>query len=194
MKDTIRCCISCILPCGALDVVRIVHSNGHVEEFSRTIRAEEVMKAYPKHVLRKPSSPSEEGDVPNIVTVPPDAELQRGKIYFLIPVSSQPKKIRSGSTTRRKNKRESENNGSSIAVTKLLISDQYLTEILSEKISTQRDQRRGRVDIVVVTLNSSGRISALGIRHYPAYSPWNSGCCDLYHGVFWYRIHGDYYF
>ncbi|KAF8391226.1 hypothetical protein HHK36_023528 [Tetracentron sinense] len=144
MKNAIRCCISCILPCGALDVIRIVHTNGRVEEFSRRIRASEVMKLHPKHVLKKPPSASDEGVVPKIVIVPPDAELQRGKIYFLMPVSSLSEKTRSGSTSRRKKKRESESNGSSIAMTKLLISDQYLTEILSEKISTQRDQRRGR--------------------------------------------------
>ncbi|KAG0487343.1 hypothetical protein HPP92_009438 [Vanilla planifolia] len=57
MKETIRCCISCILPCGALDVVRIVHANGRVEEIGggrRHVLAAEVMQAYPKHVLRKP--------------------------------------------------------------------------------------------------------------------------------------------
>ncbi|XP_021723794.1 uncharacterized protein LOC110691180 [Chenopodium quinoa] len=94
MKNTIRCCISCILPCGALDVIRIVHSNGRVEEISGTIRAEDIMKAHPKHILKKPTSRST-SDVesidshhrgPTIVVVPPDAQLQRGKIYFLIPI------------------------------------------------------------------------------------------------------------
>ncbi|XP_010277021.1 PREDICTED: uncharacterized protein LOC104611586 [Nelumbo nucifera] len=150
MKNSIRCCISCILPCGSLDVIRIVHSNGHVEEFSRTIQAGEIMKAHPKHVLRKPSSPSESNDgvVPKIVILPPDAELQRGKIYFLMPMNSPPEKTKPTGSNKRKKKREQESNGnSSIAVAKLLISDQYLTEILSEKISTQRDRRRGRVGI-----------------------------------------------
>ncbi|KAJ4851397.1 hypothetical protein Tsubulata_014730 [Turnera subulata] len=174
MKNTIRCCISCILPCGALDVIRIVHSNGRVEEISGTVRASEIMKAYPKHVLKKPSSPSDDGMVPKIVVVPPDAELQRGKIYFLMPVPSTPEKTRSSSrsssTSRRKrresgngnsingernnnssnnnNSRSSSNVSNSISVTtNLLISDQYLSEILSEKISTQRDRRRGRVGV-----------------------------------------------
>ncbi|KAJ8761505.1 hypothetical protein K2173_001639 [Erythroxylum novogranatense] len=165
MKNTIRCCISCILPCGALDVIRIVHTNGRVEEISGTIRASEVMKAHPKHVLKKPSSPSDDGVVPKIVVVPPDAELQRGKIYFLMPVPTKPDtKTRSsrGSGTRRK-KRESCNSVSTGTVrsnslssnvcnsismtTNLLVSDQYLSEILSEKISTQRDRRRGRVGV-----------------------------------------------
>lgn len=154
MKNTIRCCISCILPCGALDVIRIVHCNGRVEEISGTIRAGEIMKAHPKHVLKKPSTSSDDGCVPKIVIVPPDAELQRGKIYFLMPVpSSTSEKTRSRSSTRKKKREPLESNGSNnnnnnaISVSNLLISDQYLTEILSEKISTQRDRRRGRVGV-----------------------------------------------
>ncbi|KAL0011318.1 hypothetical protein SO802_006426 [Lithocarpus litseifolius] len=155
MKNTIRCCISCILPCGALDVIRIVHSNGRVEEISGTIRASEIMKAHPKHVLKKPSSSSNEGCVPKIVIVPPDAELQRGKIYFLMPVpektrskssstSSTKKKRRSSTTTEAENNNNANN---AVSMTNLLISDQYLSEILSEKLSTQRDRRRGRVGV-----------------------------------------------
>ncbi|KAJ9168708.1 hypothetical protein P3X46_020202 [Hevea brasiliensis] len=166
MKNTIKCCISCILPCGALDVIRIVHCNGRVEEISGTIQASEIMKAYPKHVLKKPSSPSDDGVVPKIVIVPPDAELQRGKIYFLIPVPSTPEKKppRSRNYSSRRKRRENNNNNdhnnsetnslsnnvvsNSISMTtNLLISDRYLSEILSEKLSTQRDRRRGRVGV-----------------------------------------------
>lgn len=160
MKNTIRCCISCILPCGALDVIRIIHSNGRVEEISGTIKAREIMKAHPKHVLKKPSSPSsDDGVVPKIVVVPPDAELQRGKIYFLIPVpatTGDHQKSRSRSSSTRKKRREQSqsnannntNNVNSISMTtNLLVSDQYLSEILSEKLSTQRDRRRGRVGV-----------------------------------------------
>jgi hypothetical protein len=93
--DTIRCCIACILPCGALDVVRIVHSNGRVEEISGPVLAGEIMKAYPKHVLRKPPStcPADGGGgivVQKPVVLPPTAELQKGKIYFLMPVMAVP--------------------------------------------------------------------------------------------------------
>ncbi|XP_022724456.1 uncharacterized protein LOC111281108 [Durio zibethinus] len=170
MKNTIRCCISCILPCGALDVIRIVHSNGRVEEISGSITASEIMKAHPKHVLKKPSSSSDDGMVPKIVIVPPDAELQRGKIYFLMPDPSTPEKTRSkSSSTTKKKRRDSlefdsssnssrqhrhsrsmstaNKNNNTISVTNLLISDQYLSEILSEKLSTQRDRRRGRVGV-----------------------------------------------
>ncbi|XP_050224134.1 uncharacterized protein LOC126673868 [Mercurialis annua] len=176
MKNTIRCCISCILPCGALDVIRIVHTNGRVEEISGTILASEIMKAYPKHVLKKPcSSPSEDGVVPKIVIVPPDAELQRGKIYFLMPLppTSVPHEKKSKTTTttttkttktretsvdttthhrsshnRRKRSNSNVSNANSNSMTaNLLVSDRYLSEILSEKVSTQRDRRRGRVGI-----------------------------------------------
>ncbi|KAL2475188.1 hypothetical protein Adt_35924 [Abeliophyllum distichum] len=150
MKNTIRCCISCILPCGVLDVIRIVHANGRVEEISGTIKAEEIMKLHPKHVLKKPSSPSDEGMCPKIVVVPPDAQLQRGKIYFLMPLPSRSDKTPSKSSTRRK-KKESESEDiskkSNLSMKNLLVSDQYLSEILSEKLSTQRDRRRGRVGV-----------------------------------------------
>ncbi|KAK8629339.1 hypothetical protein V6N13_078183 [Hibiscus sabdariffa] len=183
MKNTIRCCISCILPCGALDVIRIVHSNGRVEELSGTVKAADIMKAYPKHVLKKPSSSaSDDGMVPKIVVVPPEAELQRGKIYFLMPLPSAPEKARSKSTKKKKrdnlDSSSSNNNNSvggssnsrsrqhshshshshsrsrsnadknnTVSMTNLLVSDQYLSEILSEKLSTQRDRRRGRVGV-----------------------------------------------
>ncbi|CAL5183588.1 unnamed protein product [Lathyrus oleraceus] len=170
MRNSIRCCISCILPCGALDVIRIVHCNGRVEEISGTIKASEIMKAYPKHVLKKPSSSSsQDAVVPKIVVVPPDAELQRGKIYFLMPLPSPPpeknshRSVKNSSNGRKKRKEDntnsnsnsnSNNNNSTITTNNnignsalVVSSDQYLTEILSEKLSCQRDKRRGRVAV-----------------------------------------------
>ncbi|OVA01398.1 Protein of unknown function DUF4228 [Macleaya cordata] len=91
--------------------------------------------------------------------MPRDAELKRGKIYFLVPVSSLPGKTRSGSITNsKKNEKEQDiiSNGTTRSsssslgggmTTKLLISDQYLTEILSDKVSTQRERRRGRIGV-----------------------------------------------
>ncbi|CAA0817770.1 Unknown protein [Striga hermonthica] len=160
MKNTIRCCISCILPCGALDVIRIVHANGRVEEIGGTVSAAEIMKLYPKHVLKKPSSsppPSGGGGAGRrIVVVPPDAELRRGKIYFLMPAppppppeksrSRAPAKRRSGGKKNGPNK-NSNNNDNNNSGENLLISDRYLSEILSERVSTQRDRRRGRVGV-----------------------------------------------
>ncbi|KVI01019.1 uncharacterized protein LOC112520461 [Cynara cardunculus var. scolymus] len=148
MKNTIKCCISCILPCGSLDVVRIVHSNGRVEEISGTVYASDIMKAYPKHVLKKPSFPSytDDGRVscPEIVILPPDAELRRGKIYFLMPAPPLPPPPPPRSKIRKKKKEvvvvNNDNGGS--------LSDRYLTEILSEKVvSTQRDRKRGRAGV-----------------------------------------------
>ncbi|KFK44751.1 hypothetical protein AALP_AA1G298200 [Arabis alpina] len=174
MKETIRCCIACILPCGSLDVIRIVHSNGHVEEISGTITAREIMKAHPKHVLKKPSSPPSDHDdrddvisATKIVIVPPEAELQRGKIYFLMPAGT---KIRSAKTnanadananakkrSQNRRRREDGNDGKCSndkdkdkdcekGLTELS-SDRYLTEILSEKVATQKDRRKGRVGV-----------------------------------------------
>lgn len=158
MKDTIRCCISCILPCGALDVIRIIHSNGYVEEISGTIRAAEIMKLHPKHVLKKPSSPSytDEGTVtcPKIIILPPEAELKRGKIYFLMPVPpsslSEKTRTKSSSTTSKKknvvgnNNTIANNNETNNILTNLLGNDRYLTEIMSEKV---KDKRRGRAGV-----------------------------------------------
>ncbi|KAI3719063.1 hypothetical protein L6452_19953 [Arctium lappa] len=168
MKNTIRCCISCILPCGALDVIRIIHSNGHVEEISGSIRAAEIMKLYPKHVLKKPSSPSytDEGTVscPKIIILPPDAELKRGQIYFLMPVppSSMPEKTRpkASSTTRKKKNVANNNDHNNNLLTNLLVSDRYLTEILSEKV---KDRRRGRVGVWRPHLESISEATSDGI-------------------------------
>ncbi|KAG5613928.1 hypothetical protein H5410_013752 [Solanum commersonii] len=174
MRNAIRCFISCILPCGALDVIRIVHSNGKVEEISDShIKASQIMKLYPKHILKKPtSSYSSSNDhqqnistTPKIVIVPPDAELQRGKIYFLMPMpspcssssssssSSTPReksRTRSRSSTRNKKKMRqvtSEGHKNEYNANLLISDDEYLSDILSEKASTQRDRRRGRVRV-----------------------------------------------
>ncbi|KAL8113108.1 hypothetical protein AgCh_020435 [Apium graveolens] len=143
MISAIKCCISCILPCGALDVIRIVHTNGYVEELSGIVFADEIMKLHPKHVLKKPSSSSPyEGsnDVyPRVMIIPREAQLQRGKIYFLMPVastSSEKSNRRRSSTKKTRREAEREN-----------VNDHYLAEILSERISTQRDRKRGRAGV-----------------------------------------------
>ncbi|KAF0919917.1 hypothetical protein E2562_032327 [Oryza meyeriana var. granulata] len=176
--DTIRCCIACILPCGALDVVRIVHSNGRVEEISGPVLAGEIMKAYPKHVLRKPPStcPADGGGggivVQKPVILPPNAELQKGKIYFLMPVMAPPEKEKkkpkaaqaqqAPAVVRRRRRRKDtageagDRAASNTAPTRvgsegekerLLANERYLSEIMKEKASTARDRRRGRVAV-----------------------------------------------
>ncbi|KAI9085468.1 hypothetical protein K1719_032535 [Acacia pycnantha] len=174
MKNTIRCCISCILPCGALDVIRIVHSNGRVEELTGSVKASDIMKAHPKHVLKKPSTSSSAAavaaadgvgcGVPRIVIVPPDADLKRGKIYFLMPLppSAAPQPMpdnnrprssssSSSSATTARSKKRKEHREKTICNSRtgnlLVSSDRYLNDILSEKLSTQRDRQRGRVAV-----------------------------------------------
>uniref|UniRef100_A0A7N0VJ94 6,7-dimethyl-8-ribityllumazine synthase n=1 Tax=Kalanchoe fedtschenkoi TaxID=63787 RepID=A0A7N0VJ94_KALFE len=91
MGNTLRCCLACVLPCGALDLIRIVHLNGYVEEITRSITAGEILRANPNHVLSKPSS---QGVVRRILILSPETELKRGGIYFLIPESSLPENKR----------------------------------------------------------------------------------------------------
>ncbi|MBA0774954.1 hypothetical protein Gotri_010121 [Gossypium trilobum] len=152
MKNSIRCCISCILPCGALDVVRIVHSNGLIEEISGSIMAAEIMKAHPKHVLKLPSSPSHDGMLSKVVVVPPDAKLQCGKIYFLLPLPPTTMKKRGQNANHngrqhRQSRSTSNTKNNTILVANLSTSDEHcFSEVLADKLSTERDRRRrGRV-------------------------------------------------
>lgn len=168
MKESIKCCISCILPCGALDVIRIVHVSGRVEEISRnSMTARDIMNVYPKHVLRKPMTSSaydeEASDSPpgtKSMILPPHAELQRGKIYFLMPVKEKEntgkqkkkkKKAVESSSNRGENIRNSNNNNNNEEDNmRLLVSDRYLSEIMKEsKISSchDKERRRGRVGV-----------------------------------------------
>jgi hypothetical protein len=89
MGNSLRCCLACVLPCGALDLVRIVHLSGRVDEYGRAVSAGEVLAAHPNHVLSRPCS-SPQGVVRRILIVSPDSELERGEIYFLIPAASMP--------------------------------------------------------------------------------------------------------
>ncbi|KAF5795888.1 hypothetical protein HanRHA438_Chr08g0356471 [Helianthus annuus] len=91
MGNSLRCCLACVLPCGALDLIRIVHLNGYVEEITRPVTAGEVLKNYPNHVLSKPCS---QGVVRKILILSNSTELKRGSIYFLIPSSSVPENKR----------------------------------------------------------------------------------------------------
>ncbi|OIT00841.1 PREDICTED: uncharacterized protein LOC109230526 [Nicotiana attenuata] len=90
MGNSLRCCLACVLPCGALDLIRIVHLNGHVEEITRPITAAEALKDYPNHALSKPCSHGN-NMVRRILILSPETELKRGSIYFLIPATSKKK-------------------------------------------------------------------------------------------------------
>ncbi|CAN0903876.1 hypothetical protein LINGRAHAP2_LOCUS22774 [Linum grandiflorum] len=155
MGNSLRCCLACVLPCGALDLIRIVHLNGYVEEITRPITAGEVLHANPNHVLSKPSS---QGGtvVRRILILSPDSELKRGSIYFLIPKSSLPadKKRRpkclgggGGKTTSASTNKAA--NNSSLVVKEQEVSvevdvcDRYLKKKLSTS-SSRRQRRTGR--------------------------------------------------
>lgn len=135
-------CVSCILPFGSLDVIRIVHPNGRLQEIRGTllIQASDLMKSHPNHVLKTPSfMPSSDGTVRRkIVTVLPEAELQRGKIYFLLPA-----KTRSASSTRKKKREFMRSNVNSVT-TKRFVYDRYFSEIMAGKVPVQRNGRRRR--------------------------------------------------
>ncbi|XP_074576091.1 uncharacterized protein LOC141832488 [Curcuma longa] len=77
MVGGIRCFLSCLLPCGSLDVVRVVHPSGRVDEIAAAVTAADVMLAHPNHAVRHH---------PPCELLPPHARLQRGRIYFLVPV------------------------------------------------------------------------------------------------------------
>ncbi|MQL99789.1 hypothetical protein Taro_032524 [Colocasia esculenta] len=143
MGNSLRCCLACVLPCGALDVIRIVHLNGHVEEYSRPVTAGEILRANPDHILSKPCS---EGVVRSILVVSPESDLKRGNIYFLIPESSLPEKNRKRKAQKKAASRKAAAAPASDAsAATISLDDGPLTEILSEKKSGHRRRRSGRV-------------------------------------------------
>ncbi|KAM1341438.1 hypothetical protein EV2_006070 [Malus domestica] len=139
MGNSLRCCLACVLPCGALDLIRIVHLNGYIEEISHPVTAGEILEANPNHLLSKPNS---QGVVRKILILSPESELKRGSIYFLIPSSSVPeKKKKSKSSGNKKPSKKSSKSQSDST-------DRYLTEIVTEKKSmSRRDRRAGRVTV-----------------------------------------------
>lgn len=134
MGNSLRCCLACVLPCGALDLIRIVHLNGYVEEITSPITAGEVLKANPNHVLSKPCS---QGVVRRILILSPESELKRGSIYFLIPASSLPER-KKGS-----NKKSSKKSKKCFNDQHVSSCDPYLTDIISDKKPSRRDRRSG---------------------------------------------------
>ncbi|KAK7333162.1 hypothetical protein VNO80_29927 [Phaseolus coccineus] len=150
MGNSLRCCLACVLPCGALDLIRIVHLNGYVEEITRSITAGEVLKANPNHVLSKPSS---EGVVRRILILSPETELKRGSIYFLIPETSLPEKKRhagkgsiGGDGDMKKKASIMKNNkGDSDDFSSRSLKVSH--KVSKEKKSSCRDRRKGRIGI-----------------------------------------------
>lgn len=139
MGNSLRCCLACVLPCGALDLIRIVHLNGYVDEITGPVTAGEILKANPNHVLSKPCS---QGVARKILILSPDSELKRGSIYFLIPASSLPEK-KKGAKSLKKSPKKSKKCDTDVSPD----CDRYLANIISEKKSSRRDRRAGRVGV-----------------------------------------------
>ncbi|XP_052187250.1 uncharacterized protein LOC127798018 [Diospyros lotus] len=130
MGNSLRCCLACVLPCGALDLIRIVHLNGYVEEITRPVTAGEILSNNPNHVLTKPSS---QGVVRRILILSPESELKRGSIYFLVPATSLPEKKKSHTNPKNPSKKSKK---SSVDYAR------YLSEITPEKKSSRRGDHR----------------------------------------------------
>ncbi|MCO5583386.1 hypothetical protein L7F22_037296 [Adiantum nelumboides] len=64
-----------------VEVIKVVHINGHVEEMSRPVKVEDVMRANPQfyvgHAFYR-----------HMEVLPPDADLELGQIYFLLPTDA----------------------------------------------------------------------------------------------------------
>ncbi|XP_076957259.1 uncharacterized protein LOC143632689 [Bidens hawaiensis] len=131
MGNTLRPCLSCLIPFGSLDLIQIVHLNGVVDEITHPITAVEVLNKYPKYVLSKPTT---HGVVRRIVILSSSSELKRGGIYFLIPSSS---------VTENKRKRK-ENVDKSVKI-KMMMGDAAVCVsgggVAEKKVRRQRSRR-----------------------------------------------------
>jgi PADRE domain len=123
MGNTLRCCLACLLPCGAFDMIRIVHLNGQIDEYNHSITVREILAANPNHIVSWPCS---QGRTRHIMIVSPESELKRGQIYFLIPASTVPEK------RGKRHKKRSLSRCGSVVNNKVSNGDNYLAEILSE--------------------------------------------------------------
>ncbi|KAF6174099.1 hypothetical protein GIB67_020281 [Kingdonia uniflora] len=141
MGNSLRCCLACVLPCGALDVIRIVHLSGQVDEIGRPMFAREVLDANPDHVLSKPCS---QGVVRRILILSSKSELKRGSIYFLIPSSSLP-------VNKKKSSKNSKNVVTVTATKKtntgISHADYYNPYLVSEKKSSRRERRSKQITV-----------------------------------------------
>jgi hypothetical protein len=148
MGNSLRCCLACMLPCGALDVVRVVHLSGHVDEFTCPLTAAAVLAAHPNHALTAAGSA---GGARKIAIVAPDSELKRGRIYFLIPsacsapaAEMKKRSIKSLTSTGSSGKKKHGGHGhlKSRVAASTAEQDNYLRELLLQKRETSHRRRR----------------------------------------------------
>ncbi|KAG0498997.1 hypothetical protein HPP92_003688 [Vanilla planifolia] len=150
MGNSLRCCLACVLPFGPLDVVRIVHLDGRVDEYARKVTAGEVLVANPGHVL---SNPCTQAVGRQRMIVSPECELKRGSIYFLIPSAPLPQRKKKGRRKVCREKVEDEKKRGH----KEADCDVYTAEILCDKESGNRRSRG--CERVVVWRPNLGSIS-----------------------------------
>ncbi|EPS62488.1 hypothetical protein M569_12303, partial [Genlisea aurea] len=84
MGNSLRCCLSCVLPFGSLDLIRIVHLNGKIEQLKPPMTAGEILNRYPNQILAMPCTESD-CKKRRMIVLSARSELKRGSIYFLIP-------------------------------------------------------------------------------------------------------------
>lgn len=149
MGNSLRCCLACVLPCGALDLIRIVHLNGQVDEITSPVIAGEVLKNYPNHVLSKPCS---QGVVRRILILSNSTELKRGSIYFLIPASSVPENKRNPNTQQKDRKKPK--------------------KVTTTVVPTVSGRDLNSSDVVVVSENSKKKIGHRRARRTVQASEW----------------------
>ncbi|KAJ4962870.1 hypothetical protein NE237_022809 [Protea cynaroides] len=77
-------CLSCRSVPASLDVIRVVHLSGLVEDYDHPVTAGEITGKPPKYFL----CASTEYSFSSSLAFQPDIQLQRGQIYFLLPLSS----------------------------------------------------------------------------------------------------------
>uniref|UniRef100_A0ACD5WKC4 Uncharacterized protein n=1 Tax=Avena sativa TaxID=4498 RepID=A0ACD5WKC4_AVESA len=147
MGNSLRCCLTCMVPCGSFDVVRVVHLSGRVDEFSCPITSGAVLAEHPNHTLATAWSSAGVGcPTKKLVIVSPDTELKCGRIYFLIPSATVPatdrRKSRPSSSKKSKRPSSQGKRGDASTAASTAEQDNCLTELLSEKAASGAHRRR----------------------------------------------------
>jgi hypothetical protein len=128
--NSLRCFVACAY--GALDVVRVVHLSGHVDEFSGPVAAAAVLAEHPNHTLTTAWSPSGCASK-KLVIVAPDSELKHGRIYFLIPSDTLPADRRTKQQISSNSKKSAKRSSSGDTTRQ----DNYLRKLITKTPSSQ---------------------------------------------------------